>query len=103
MTRAAGPATPAARRALAVAVTGSTGAAALALLAATRIWAVEAVERPSPLPPDEVLRTGSALAPVIPAFALVALAGAGALLGTRRMGRSLVAGLMVAAGAVAAA
>ncbi|GAA1758897.1 Trp biosynthesis-associated membrane protein [Luedemannella helvata] len=91
-------ATTAARRALAVAVVASAGAAGLALLAATRTWAVEVTERAAPLPPASAVRTGAALAPVIPAFALVALAGAGALLATRALGRSVVAALMVASG-----
>ncbi len=94
---------PASRRGLAIAVLACVVLAAVALLAASRTWAVDTVVRPAPLPVQRVGRTGSALAPFVPASALVVLAGAGALLATRRLGRVLVAALLVVAGLAVAA
>ncbi|MDG4788706.1 Trp biosynthesis-associated membrane protein [Micromonospora sp. WMMD1102] len=73
--------------------------AGLAVLAATRTWSVELTARPAPLPPDRTARTGGDLLPWLPALALVGLAGAGALLGTRGIGRRLVGGLLALLGA----
>ncbi|MFY1686774.1 Trp biosynthesis-associated membrane protein [Plantactinospora sp. WMMB782] len=77
--------------------------AGLAVLAATRTWSVELTARPVPLPPDRAARTGGDLLPWLPALALVGLAGAGALLGTRGIGRRLVGGLLALLGAGVAA
>jgi hypothetical protein len=91
---------PAGRRALALATAACTLASAAALLAVSRTWAVVVTERPSPLPPATDLRTGTSLAPAVTAFALVALAGAGALLATRRAGRAIVSALIALSGLV---
>jgi LPXTG-motif cell wall-anchored protein len=54
--------------------------------------------RPAPLPPVHELKTGSALAPWLPALGLVALAGAGALLATRGLVRAAVGVLLLFCG-----
>ncbi|MFF5178459.1 Trp biosynthesis-associated membrane protein [Micromonospora sp. NPDC000316] len=78
--------------------------AALALWAATRNWSVELTVRPAPLPPVRDVRSGAALLPWLPALALVALAGGGAVLATRGLLRRIVGvligvlGLAVAVG-----
>ena len=83
------------RRELALAVVACAVASALALFAASRPWLVEVTPRPAPLPPISATRSGASLVPLLPAVALVALAGAGALLATR--GR-WVGAVLVAAG-----
>ncbi|MFB9239718.1 Trp biosynthesis-associated membrane protein [Plantactinospora siamensis] len=89
-------------RGLAYAVLALVAGAGLALYAATRTWSVERIARP-PLPPTRVTHTGGALLPWLPALAVVALAGAGALLATRgRPRRFLGAGLTLAGLGVAA-
>ncbi|ASW57852.1 hypothetical protein CIK06_20140 [Plantactinospora sp. KBS50] len=91
------------RRGLAYAVGLLAAGAGLALYAATRTWAVQTLARP-PLPPNRVGQTGADLLPWLPALAVVALAGAGALLATRGRWRRLfgaalaLVGLAVAAG-----
>jgi hypothetical protein len=87
------------RRELALVVLGCAVAAGLALFAASRAWAVSVVTPPAPLPPRTEAHTGGGLAPLIPACALVGLAGAGALLATRGRARVLVGVLIVASGA----
>lgn len=86
-----------------VAVAACAAGAGLALLAVSRIWVRETVVRPAPLPPLHATHTGSGLAPWLPALALVALAGSGALLATRGAARYLVGALLVVAGAGLAA
>lgn len=86
------------RRELALAVLGCLAGAGLALFAATRTWVVEVVARPAPLPAQRTALTGGSLLPWLPALAVVALAGAGALPATRRAGRALVGLLLVASG-----
>jgi drug/metabolite transporter (DMT)-like permease len=86
------------RRELVLAVVACTAGAALALFAASRTWTVVEQVRPAPLPPLREAHIGAALAPWLPALALVALAGAGALVATRRTGRTLVGVLLVACG-----
>jgi len=86
------------RRELALAVVACTAGAAIALFAASRTWAVVEQVRPAPLPALREPRTGASLAPWLPALALVALAGAGALVATRRTGRLLVGVLLAACG-----
>jgi len=73
--------------------------AGLALLAVSRVWTRATVARPAPLPPAHVTHTGSALAPWLPAVALVALAGAGAVLATKGAVRRVVGALLVFGGA----
>ncbi|MDW5323140.1 Trp biosynthesis-associated membrane protein [Plantactinospora sp. KLBMP9567] len=77
--------------------------AGLAVFAATRTWSVELTARPAPLPPGRVTRTGGDLLPWLPALALVGLAAAGAVLGTRGIGRRLVGGLLALLGVGVAA
>lgn len=86
------------RRELAVAVLTCTAGALLALACAGRSWRVDLVVRPEPLPVERVGRTGAALLPWLPAVALAALAGGGALLATRGAARRSVGALLVAAG-----
>ncbi|MFE0592502.1 Trp biosynthesis-associated membrane protein [Micromonospora echinospora] len=92
------------RRELTYAVLLCLAGAGLALWAATRTWAVEVTPRPVPLPALREERSGAALLPWLPALAVVALAGAGAVLATRRGLRRavglviLVLGVAVAVG-----
>ncbi|MGC4853006.1 Trp biosynthesis-associated membrane protein [Micromonospora sp. DT4] len=93
------------RRELTYAMLLCLAGAGLALWAATRGWSVEVTARPAPLPPVRAARSGAALLPWLPALALVALAGGGAVLATRGRVRRLLGvllgalGLAVAAGA----
>jgi hypothetical protein len=93
--------TPGARE-LAGTVLAVAGAAGLVLFAAGRTWQASAADRPAPLPPQLVTVSGGALAPLLPALALVALAGAGALLASRGGGRRAVAVLLLICGVVMA-
>lgn len=86
------------RRELAVSVLACVFGAALALLAGSRTWVVQMRAQPAPLPPLHVVHTGAAEAPWLSALALVALAGAVALLGTRGGARSLIGVLVLLAG-----
>ncbi|MFC6020329.1 Trp biosynthesis-associated membrane protein [Plantactinospora solaniradicis] len=97
MSGTAGP-PPTGRRALAYTVLFCLFGAGLAVFAATRTWAVEVTARPAPLPATRTVHSGADLLPWLPALALVGLAGAGAVLGTRGLGRRLVGGLLVAVG-----
>jgi hypothetical protein len=84
---------------LVLAVVAVTAGAVLVLLAASRQWVVEVAVRPAPLSPVRTGHTGTDLVPWVPALALVALAGAGALVATRSAGRALVSVFLVVAGA----
>jgi len=86
------------RRALTKAVLGCAVGAALALLAASRTWTVEITRRDAPAAVLRTTRTGSSLEPWLTALALVALAGAGALLATRGRARSLVGVVLLLCG-----
>lgn len=77
--------------------------AGLALFAATRIWLVEVVSRPAPLPVLRQTRTGGELLPWLPPLALVGLAGTGAVLATRGVTRRLVGLLLLLIGLALAA
>ncbi|KXK61415.1 Trp biosynthesis protein [Micromonospora rosaria] len=77
--------------------------AGLAVWAATRTWSVEVTVRPVPLPALREGRTGVGLVPWVPALALVALAGGGAVLATRGRVRRLLGALLLALGAAVAA
>jgi tryptophan-associated transmembrane protein len=91
------------RRQLTLATLGGAAAAGLVLLAASRGWAVQVTVPAAPLPPQTVTRTGAAVAPVVPALALVGFAGAGAVLATRGIGRAVVGVLVgLCGGGVAA-
>jgi hypothetical protein len=86
------------RRALATSVLTCVVGALLALLAASRTWVVEVHAQPPPLSALHVARTGTSLAPWLSALALVALAGAGALLAARGGLRAVVGGVVLLAG-----
>lgn len=86
------------RREFTLVVLGCLAGAGLALFAATRTWAVEVTPRPAPLPPLRTAQTGANLMPWLPALAVVALAGAGALPATRRAARTAVGVLLLGAG-----
>ena len=91
------------RREMTYAVLLCVAGAGLALWAATRTWAVELTPRPTPLPPVREPATGADLLPWLPALALVALAGGGAVLATRgRLRRALGALIGLLGAAVAA-
>lgn len=75
--------------------------AGLGFLAAARPWAVALV--PDALTQRELVATGRQAAGVVPAVALVALAGAVAVLSTRRIGQAVAGTLLVLAGAAAVA
>ncbi len=72
--------------------------AGLALFAATRTWTVETITRSAPLPSLRVERTGADLLPWLPALAVVGLAGAGAVLATRGVGRRVIGALLLVVG-----
>ncbi|MGN9775688.1 Trp biosynthesis-associated membrane protein [Micromonospora sp. H33] len=98
-----GPPAAAVRRELTYAVLLCVAGAGLAAWAATRTWAVELTPRPAPLPPVRDARTGADLLPWLPALALVALAGGGAVLATRGRVRRLLGGLLALLGVAVAA
>ncbi|MER7460445.1 Trp biosynthesis-associated membrane protein [Micromonospora sp. NPDC126480] len=91
------------RRELTYAVLLGLAGAGLAVWAATRTWAVDLASRPAPLPPVREARSGADLLPWLPALALVALAGCGAVLATRGRVRRLLGGLLAGLGAAVAA
>ncbi|SCL18640.1 Tryptophan-associated transmembrane protein (Trp_oprn_chp) [Micromonospora pallida] len=91
------------RRELTYAVLLCLAGAGLAVWAATRTWAVELTPRPAPLPALREARSGAALLPWLPALAVVALAGAGAVLATRGALRRLVGMLILLLGVAVAA
>jgi uncharacterized membrane protein (TIGR02234 family) len=97
---------PTGRRLLAYTVGCCLAGAGLALFALSRAWSVQVTARPG-LPDLRTARTGGAELPWLPALALVALAGAGALLATRGAARRAVGvllavvGVAMAGGAVA--
>jgi hypothetical protein len=93
-----GAAPRAPRRALTIAVASCALGAALALLAATRTWTVVITPRPAPAAALRTARTGSDLEPWLTALALVALAGAGALLATLGRSRAAVGVVLVLSG-----
>jgi hypothetical protein len=90
------------RRELTYAVLLCLAGAGLAVWAATRTWAVEVTPRSVPLPALREERSGAALLPWLPALAVVALAGAGAVLATRRGLRRAVGLVILVLGAAVA-
>jgi hypothetical protein len=86
------------RRQLGLTVIACAAGAGVALLAASKGWEHTVHPRVAPLPPERVTRSGAALYPTLPAVALVALAGAGALLATRGTPRRLLGALILACG-----
>ncbi len=92
------PARRSPRGQLVLAVLACTAGAGLALYASSKNWAVDLTQRPAPLPPVRTARSGGDFVPWVPALALISLAGAGALVATRRKGRLLVGVLLALAG-----
>jgi hypothetical protein len=87
------------RRERGYAVTAAVIGAGLALLAASRVWSGSQRADPGTPTAGTDPLTGSDLYPLIPALALAALAGGGALLATRAAVRTAVGGLLVLCGA----
>jgi hypothetical protein len=87
-----------ARRSLLVALAVTVIGAGVALLAGARAWETVSIARPAPLPPATVTHSGNSLLPWMPALALVGLAGAGAILATRGVGRRIVGIIIALAG-----
>jgi len=84
------------RRELTIVVLVTAAAAGLVLLAASRTWVVEAVgDRPVGMIADQ---TGAELTPALPALAIVALAGAGAVVASRGWARAAVSVLLMLSG-----
>jgi hypothetical protein len=87
-----------AKRGLTLAVLACVVGSCLVLLAVTRTWTAHMVPAPPPLGVAHVTRSGTAVEPWLSAVALVALAGAGALLATRGGIRALVGVVILLAG-----
>jgi hypothetical protein len=85
------------QRRLGTSVAACLGGAALTLYGATRVWSVQVTERPG-LTALRASTTGAARAPWLIGLALVALAGAGALLATRGLTRRLLGVLLSVTG-----
>ena len=86
------------RRSLALAVALCAVGAAAAWFAATRTWDETVIHRAAPLPPSTTGETGNQAMPGLAALAVVGLAGAGAVLATRGVGRRLVGVLLMLVG-----
>jgi uncharacterized membrane protein (TIGR02234 family) len=85
-------------RELGLVLAACAGGAAMALLASGRVWLRLTAPRTPPLPGLSAALTGRDVEPLVPALAVVGLAGVVALLATRRWGRVLVGALLAAAG-----
>ncbi len=92
---------PTGRRLLAYTVGCCLAGAGLALFALSRVWSVQVTARPG-LSDLRTARTGGGELPWLPALALVALAGAGALLATRGTARRAVGVLLAVVGVATA-
>jgi hypothetical protein len=86
------------RRPLTTAVLFCVVGAALAFIAAGRTWESGYTHNASPLPPSSFDQSGGDLVPGLSALAIVGLAGAGALLATRGLGRRAVGVLVLLVG-----
>jgi hypothetical protein len=86
------------RQQLTAAVVGTVLAASVALFGASRTWLVRTTPRADPAPPLVENVSGASLLRLLPALALVALAGAGAIVATRGRWRSAVGVLVTASG-----
>jgi uncharacterized membrane protein (TIGR02234 family) len=89
-------------RRLAAAVLACLAGAGLVLYGATRTWSLVVIARPG-LPELRTARNGTDELPLLGGLALVALAGAGALLATRGAARRVLGGLLALVGAALAA
>ncbi|GAA0734804.1 Trp biosynthesis-associated membrane protein [Dactylosporangium roseum] len=87
------------RRGLTVTALACAAGAAVVLFAATRGWQEVLTQRVAPLPPVTSHRSGTELAPWLPALGAVSLAGAGALLATRGVARAVVGAVLALSGA----
>ncbi|GAB1690509.1 Trp biosynthesis-associated membrane protein [Krasilnikovia sp. M28-CT-15] len=85
------------QRLLGPAAVACAAGAGLALYAATRTWSVRLTPRPG-LTELRAAHTGAEQMPWLVALAVVALAGAGALLATRGVARRLLGGLLATIG-----
>jgi hypothetical protein len=83
---------------MALAVGLCLAGSALALYAVTRPWEEIMTHRVEPFPPYTEINTGSELFPGLTAVAVVGLAGAGAVLATKGLGRRLVGVLLALVG-----
>jgi len=83
---------------LAHAVVACLAGAGLAVFGATRVWSVQVTPRPG-LPDLRAPATGAEAQPWLIALALIALAGAGAMLATRGVVRRGLGGLLALVGA----
>jgi uncharacterized membrane protein (TIGR02234 family) len=88
-------------RQLGLSVLACLAGAGLSIYAATRVWSVDVTVRPG-LSELRATTTGAAREPWVVGLALVALAGAGALLATRGTPRRVLGGLLTLAGAAVA-
>jgi tryptophan-associated transmembrane protein len=86
------------RQQLVAVVVGTVVAASVALFAASRTWLVRTTPRADPAPPLVENVSGATMVRLLPALALVALAGAGAIVATRGRWRSVVGVVVTAAG-----
>lgn len=89
-------------RQLGLSVLASLAGAGLSLWAITRVWSVQVTERPG-LSALRDTTTGAAEQPWVAGLAVVALAGAGALLATRGVVRRVLGGLLIVVGVAVAA
>jgi len=78
------------RRGFVVVIVACAVAAAVVLFGASRTWSQVVTQRPAPFPPLITKRTGASLEPWLPALAIVALAGSGALVALRGRLRAML-------------
>jgi hypothetical protein len=86
------------RRGFVVVVVACALASAVVLFGASQTWSHVVTQRPAPFPPLVTKRTGASLEPWLPALAIVALAGAGALVALRGRLRTGLGVLLTALG-----
>ena len=88
------------RRELLAVAGGCAAAGVVALVAAGRTWSTSTVDRPHPLADVIERHPGTDVAPAVSALALVALAGAVALLATRGWARVATGAVLVLVGSL---
>jgi hypothetical protein len=86
------------RRGLVIVIVACALASAVVLYAGSRTWSHVVTNRPAPFPPLVTKRTGASLEPWLPALAIVALAGAGALVALRGRLRAILGVLLTGLG-----